>query len=386
MTGVARPRLTFAERAEVWRRFKEGEAPSAIARGLARSPQGVLTFIARHGGIAPAPRRRAPRTLQTTERETISRGLAAGCTLRELARALGRAPSTISREVRRHGGPTHYRATDADRRAWQRSRRPKACRLATHPVLRRLVARKLAEAWSPQQISGWLRATYPSDPDRHVSHETIYVSLFSQARGVLKQALQTQLRRSRGVRRPRRTAARERRGHLLEAVSIRERPPSVEDRAIPGHWEGDLLAGTRPSHIVTLVERTSRYVLLARLPHGRDTTHVVRVLQRQVRRLPRGLMQTLTWDRGKEMSAHRAFTVATDIQVYFCDPYSPWQRGSNENTNGLLRQYWPKGYDLTHVTQRELDRVARQLNTRPRKTLGYRTPAEVLAAAVAATA
>ena len=386
MARVARPRFSFAERAELWRRFKEGEAPSAIARALARSPQGVLTLIARHGGIAPAPRRRASRTLQTAEREEISRGLAADVSLRALARQLGRAPSTISREVARHGGATRYRAAEADRRAWARSRRPKACRLGTHPALRRLVARKLAQAWSPAQISGWLKATFPDDPERHVSHETIYVSLFVQARGVLKQALQTQLRRSAGVRRARRAAARERRGALLEAVSIRERPPSVEDRAIPGHWEGDLLAGTRQSHIVTLVERTSRYVLLARLPHGRDTRRVVRVLQRQVRRLPRGLMQTLTWDRGKEMTAHRAFTVATDIQVYFCDPYSPWQRGSNENTNGLLRQYLPKGYDLSGVTQRELDRIARHLNTRPRKTLGFKTPAETLAAAVAATA
>jgi IS30 family transposase len=386
MAGVARPRLTFAERAEIWRRFKEGEAPSAIARALARSPQGVLTMIARHGGIAPAPRRRAPRTLQMAEREAISRGLAAGCSLRVLARQLGRAPSTISREVRRHGGATRYRATDADHRAWRRSRRPKACRLATHPALRRLVARKLAQAWSPQQISGWLKATYPSDPERHVSHETIYVSLFIQARGVLKQALQTQLRRSRGVRRARRATGRERRGVLLDAVSIRERPPTVEDRAVPGHWEGDLLAGTRQSHIVTLVERASRYVLLARLPQGRETTQVVRALQRQVRRLPRGLMQTLTWDRGKEMTAHRTFTVATAVQVYFCDPYSPWQRGSNENTNGLLRQYLPKGYDLSGVTQRELDRIARELNTRPRLTLGFKTPAETLAAAVASTA
>lgn len=386
MARVARPRFSFAERAEVWRRFKEGEAPSAIARALARSPQGVLTLIARHGGIAPPPPRRAPRTLQTAEREEISRGLAAGVRLRALARQLGRAPSTISREVARHGGPARYRAAEADRRAWARSRRPKACRLATHPRVRRVVARKLAQAWSPAQISGWLKATYPDDPEWHVSHETIYVSLFVQARGVLKQALQAHLRRSPGGRRARRAASRERRGVLLEAMSIHDRPPSVADRAIPGHWEGDLLAGTRQSHIVTLVERTSRYVLLGRLPHGRDTARVVRVLQRQVRRLPRGLMQTLTWDRGKEMTAHRAFTVATDVQVYFCDPYSPWQRGSNENTNGLLRQYLPKGYDLSGVTQRELDRIARQLNTRPRKTLGFKTPAESLAAAVAATA
>jgi IS30 family transposase len=386
MARVARPRFSFAERATLWRRFREGEAPSAIARALGRSPQGVLTLIARAGGIAPAPRRRAPRTLQSLEREEISRGLAAGDSLRAIARRLGRPASTISREVARHGGARRYRAAAADQRAWARSRRPKACRLATRPVLRRLVAQKLAHAWSPAQISGWLKTTYPDDPERHVSPETIYVSLYVQARGVLKQALQTHLRRSSGVRRARRAASRERRGVLLEAVSIRERPPTVEDRAVPGHWEGDLLAGTRQSHIVTLVERASRYVVLARLPQGRDTTHVVRALQRQVRRLPRGLMQTLTWDRGKEMTAHRAFTVATTVPVYFCDPYKPWQRGSNENTNGLLRQYLPKGYDLSGVSQRDLDRIARELNTRPRLTLGFKTPAEVLAAAVASTA
>jgi IS30 family transposase len=385
MAGVPRPRFSFAERAELWRRFREGEAPSAIARGLTRSPQGVLTVIARAGGIAPRPRRRAARALQTAEREEISRGLAAGASLRALARQLRRSVSTLSREVARHGGRAGYRAAEADRRAWARAQRPKPCRLATHPALRRVVARKLAQAWSPAQISGWLKTTYPDDPSWQVSHETLYVSLYVQARGVLKQALQRQLRHSSGVRRARRAASRERRGAIVDAVSISERPPAVADRAVPGHWEGDLLAGTRQSHIVTLVERASRYVLLARLPQGRETTHVVRALQRQVRRLPRGLMQTLTWDRGKEMTAHRTFTVATNVQVYFCDPHSPWQRGSNENTNGLLRQYWPKGYDLSSLTQRDLDRVARQLNTRPRKTLGFKTPAETLLASVATT-
>ena len=385
MARVRRPQLSFAERAELWRRFRAGESPATIACALARSGPGVYGVIERHGGVAPAPRRRAGRTLQREEREEISRGLATGWSIRRIARDLGRAPSTVSREVTRHGGRRCYRAACADQRAWARSTRPKPCRLATHPVLRRLVARKLAQAWSPEQISGWLKRAYPDDPDRQVSHETIYLSLFVQARGVLNHALRAQLRRSPGKRRAKRAAARDRRGQLPDAVSIRERPPEVADRAVPGHWEGDLLAGARQSHVVTLVERASRYVLLARVPRGRQTAAVVRVLRRQARRLPTGLMQTLTWDRGKEMIAHRTFTVATNVQVYFCDPYSPWQRGSNENTNGLLRQYLPKQRDLTTVTQRQLDRIARQLNTRPRKTLGFETPAVTLAKTVAST-
>ena len=385
MARVKRPRLTFSEQAELWRRFRQGESAVAIARALGRSAPGVSVTIVRHGGVPPTARRRAPRTLQTADREEISRGLASGWSLCRIARQLGRPPSTVGREVRRHGGRERYRAADADRRAWTNSCRPKVCRLRANRVLRQLVATKLALAWSPEQISGWLKATYPGDAERQVSHETIYLSLFVQARGALKQQLTAHLRRSSGVRRAKAAKSQERRGQMADAVSIRKRPAEVEDRAVPGHWEGDLLAGTPHSHIVTLVERSTRYVLLARLPRGRDTQSVVRALRRQIRRLPRALMQTLTGDRGKEMTAHRAFTVATDIQVYFCDPHSPWQRGSNENTNGLLRQYFPKGRDVSGITQRQLDRVAHLLNTRPRKTLGFQTPAAKLAEAVALT-
>jgi IS30 family transposase len=285
--------------------------------------------------------------------------------------------------VARHGGRGRYRAVVADRRAWQRARRPKRCRLATQPWLRRTVARKLAARWAPAQISGWLRTTYPGDPTRQVSPETIYCSLFVQSRGVLKRALLAQLRRPRTVRRAQRAV--ERRGRRIVGLSIRARPAEVADRAVPGHWEGDLLEGARHTPVITLVERASRYVVLARVPHG-DTTRVVDVLTRQARRLPRHLRHSLTWDRGWEMADHQRFTVATAVQVYFCDPHSPWQRGSNENTNGLLRQYLPRTRDLSQVTQRELDRIARQLNTRPRLTLGFRTPAAVLAETVATTA
>jgi len=305
--------------------------------------------------------------------------------LRAIGRQLERAPSTISREVARHGGRRAYRAGGADAQAWHAARRPQPCRLSQVPTLRRLVATKLAAEWSPEQIAGWLKAQYPDNPAMQVSHETIYRSLFVQSRGVLKKALLRHLRRPRAMRR----SLHARRGgpvqgHLADAVSIRERPATVEDRAIPGHWEGDLLLGTVRSQVATLVERQSRYVLLVRLPR-RDTTSVVAALTRQVRTLPRGLMQSLTWDRGTELSAHRQFTVATHAQVYFCDPHSPWQRGSNENTNGLLRQYFPKGTDFSRVSQARLNAVARRLNQRPRKTLGFQTPADKLASIVAST-
>ena len=304
-------------------------------------------------------------------------------TLRQISRDLGRAPSTVSREVRRHGGPRRYRAANADRRAWARGRRPKRCRLATYPVLRAAVAAKLALEWSPQQIAGWLRQACPDDPTMHVSHETIYLSLFVQSRGVLKKALMAHLRQRRTYRRPKSAAAHPG-GHIVDAVSIRERPATVEDRAVPGHWEGDLLVGSRNSYIATLVERRSRYVCLVRVT-GKDTQTVVRALTRHVQRLPAGLMATLTWDRGLELAAHRTFSIATGVQVFFCDPQSPWQRGTNENTNGLLRQYLPRRTDLSGYTQAQLDTIALRLNTRPRKTLGYRTPAVTLSETVAST-
>lgn len=377
--------FTDAEIALVWGRWQEGARVHQIAKELDRSSPAIKRVLVRTGGIAPALRRRAPRALTTNEREEISRGLAAGHSIRRIAAVLGRAPSTISREIRRHGGATRYRAGAADAKAWERARRPKVCRLAQLPRLRRIVAAKLRADWSPQQIAAWLMEEYPSDPTLHVSHETIYRTLYVQARGVLKRELVDHLRRSRGYRQSRNAArATEIRGKIPNAISISARPPEVADRAVPGHWEGDLLAGTKWSNIATLVERHSRYVMLVRLP-DRDAGTVARALARRIRTLPTSLKKSLTWDRGHEMAHHRQFTVATNVQVYFCDPRSPWQRGSNENTNGLLRQYFPKGKDVSHFTQRQLDAIALKLNTRPRQTLGWKTPAQALAAAVAMT-
>ena len=346
------PRLTLAEKTELWRRWRRGESLNAIGRALGRIAHVVRYEVARTGGLPPPVRRRSPLALTLREREAISRGLACGTLLRQISRQLRRAPSTVSREVRRHGGRRRYRAAAADAATWARGRRPKRCRLATRLPLRDAVATKLAHAWSPQQIAGWLRQAYPDDPTMHVSHETIYLSLFVQSRGVLKKALQAQLRQRHTVRRPR-AHAKKSGGYIVGAVSIRERPATVEDRAVPGHWEGDLLVGARQSYVATLVERRSRYVCLVRLS-GRATRTVVQALTRHVRRLPAGLMATLTWDRGLELAAHRTFSIATGVQVYFCDPYSPWQRGTNENTNGLLRQYLPKGTDLAGYTQAQL--------------------------------
>jgi IS30 family transposase len=378
-------RFSWAELEALWASWRAGETTDEIAAALAAPVGSVYSVVRRHGGIPPRPRRRAPQALRFAEREEISRGLASGTSLRAIARTLRRAPSTISREIDRHGGPQQYRATAAEARAWQSGARPKRCRLACARRLRRVVAAKLRRDWSPEQIARWLVTTYPDDPTMHVSHETIYRTLYVQARGALKQELVAHLRRHGVVRHSRaRTARPEHRGQIPGAISITERPPAVEDRAVPGHWEGDLLAGTKRSQIGTLVERRSRYVLLVRLP-GKDAETVARALIRRVRQLPTGLMQSLTWDRGLEMAGHVQFTVATEVPVYFCDPRSPWQRGSNENTNGLLRQYFPKGMDVSTITQRQLDAIALRLNTRPRKTLNWKTPAQALAATVALT-
>ena len=384
MPRESRWRWTPAELNALWARWKAGDTFDAMGQAFGCSLFTIYDLIRRSGGVPPRPRRRSPRVLSTEEREEISRALAARESLRAIARRLGRAPSTISREIRRHGGATRYRAITADARAWRQARRPKRCRLATHPRLCRVVAAKLRADWAPQQIAAWLVSTYPDEPTMHVSHETIYRTLYIQARGALKRDLLAHLRRRRAMRR---SGPRSRAGqghHIVDAISISARPPSVEDRAVPGHWEGDLLAGTQQSNIATLVERQSRYVVLVRLT-ARDTTTVVRALIRRAQHLPEGLMQSLTWDRGLELAAHQQFTLATDAQVYFCDPRSPWQRGSNENTNGLLRQYFPKGEDVSHYTQRQLDVIARKLNTRPRQTLHWKTPAQVFAATVALT-
>lgn len=380
MLRTRRGRYSPDERAELWRRWSQGESLSDIGRALGRRAPSIFSVVVANGGIVPAPRTRGSSTLSLAEREEISRGIASGCSMRAIARSLGRAASTISRELARHGGREGYRAAEADARAWDRARRPKACRLALRRRLRCVVARKLKQQWSPEQIAGWLKAEYPNDPGMRVSHETIYRSLFIQARGELKKELISHLRAVRAMRRSKNASSeQQRRGQMMDAVSIRERPAEVEDRAVPGHWEGDLLCGGQSSYIATLVERQTRFVMLVKV-ESKESQKVVEALSQQVRKLPQELRRSLTWDRGTEMAAHKEFTVATDVAVYFCDPSSPWQRGTNENTNGLLRQYFPKGMDLSRVTQAQLNKVALRLNQRPRKTLGFRPPAEKLQA------
>ena len=385
MIPKKRIRLSAMQRGEVWRRWKAGESLHAIGRALGKNNVVIYLLLKRHGGIAPPIRRRSPSSLTLAEREDISRGIACGSSIRGIAQGLHRCASTISREVARHGGRAQYRANEADQQAWKSALRPKPCLLATHTPLREIVASKLMQDWSPEQVSGWLKWQFPKDEDLRVSHETIYRSLFLQARGALKKELLQHLRSQRRIRRSRHSSVHgHSQGKIVDALSIRERPAEVEDRAIPGHWEGDLLRGARNSHVATLVERHSRFCMLVKVP-GKDTTTVVAALSRHVRTLPATLRRSLTWDRGLEMAQHKSFTMATDVQVYFCDPQSPWQRGSNENTNGLLRQYLPKKADLSCYSQSDLDEIALRLNQRPRKTLGFETPADRLQASVAST-
>ena len=382
---MKRWKLSDAQRAEMWNRWKAGQSLHAIGRALGKDHVVIRFLLARHGGIAPAARRRSRRVLTLAEREDISRGIASGCSLRVIAQGLSRACSTVSREVARHGGRAQYRANQANQQAWESAWRPKTCLLATHTTLREMVASKLVQDWSPEQISGWLKQQYPKNESLRVSHETIYRSLFIQARGALKKELIQHLRSQRQIRRSRHSSVHgHSQGKIVDAISIRERPAEVEDRAIPGHWEGDLLAGAGNSHVATLVERHSRFCTLVKVP-SKDTATVVAALIQHVRQLPAELRRSLTWDRGLEMAQHKSFTMATEVQVYFCDPQSPWQRGSNENTNGLLRQYLPKKADLSRFSQSELDEIALRLNTRPRQTLGFRTPADKLQASVAST-
>lgn len=377
--------LSSGQKAELWRRWKAGESLSDIGMALGKHAASVFQIVTSRGGIAPAPRRRSRLALTLEEREEISRGLAVGHSIWAIAVSLGRAPSTISREIHRHTCDSSYRAAAADARAWDNARRPKPCRLACHRGLQRLVAAKLSLDWSPEQVAGWLRVRYPDQPAMHVSHETIYRSLYIQARGVLKKELLSHLRSRRLMRRSKHATTKgQPRGQIIDAVSIAERPAEAEDRAIPGHWEGDLLSGSKNSHIATLVERHSRYTMLVKL-RGKDAVSVAHALSIQIRKLPAELRRSLTWDRGGEMALHKQFTIATDVEVYFCDPQSPWQRGTNENTNRLLRQYFPKGTDLSAYTQAQLNRIALRLNQRPRKTLGFETPASKLMATVAAT-
>lgn len=380
--GLRRKRrfFTAAESAEIWDRWRLGEGLKSIGRVFGKTSSSIFAHIRPSGGIRPSPRRRSRLALTLAEREEISRGLVHGHSLRRIACSLGRAPSTVVREIARNGGPGPYRAAASDRRAWDRARRPKPCKLAMHDQLRQAVAAKLERNWSPEQIAGWLKRTHPEACQ--VSHETIYRSLYVQARGVLKKELLLHLRSRRPIRRSRHATQKGR--HIVNAVSIRERPASIEDRAVPGHWEGDLLCGSKNSNIVTLVERHSRYVMLAKVPN-RETQTVVNALIKQARKLPDELYKSLTWDRGAELADHQRFTMETKIAVYFCDPQSPWQRGSNENTNRLLRQYFPHGTDLTSYSQAHLNSVARELNERPRKTLDFQTPAERFSECVAST-
>jgi IS30 family transposase len=373
-----RPRIYYTEsqRALMWERWQKGESLQHIAQLFDRNHSSIQRILAETGGIRPAARRRSRLALTLAEREEISRAVVAGHSMRSIAVQIGRAPSTISREIKRHGGQECYRASQADQSAWDRGRRPKTAKLAQNRALARLVAAKLRLQWSPEQVAGWLKRTFPDDPSLQVSHETIYRSLFIQARGALKKELVAHLRRTRAMRRSRHhTQKTDDHGRITDTVSISERPASVADRAVPGHWEGDLLFGSKNSQIATLVERHTRYAMLVKVS-GKDSETVINALIKHARKLPEELYKSLTWDRGSEMAEHKRFTLATDIQVYFCDPQNPWQRGSNENTNGLLRQYFPKGTDLSGYSQAKLNAVARQLNERPRKTLNFATPAE----------
>jgi IS30 family transposase len=383
---MGRKRFTREQKSELWQRWHAGQTLAEIGQALVISSPGIARVVTAAGGMRPHAQTRSPRTLSVAERAVIERGVAAGQSLRAIARTLGRAPSTISREIRRNGARTSqqrgYHAATADARAWRAAQRPKRCRLAQYPVLCAAVAAKLHLDWSPRQIAAWLAQTYPEDPTMQVSAETIYHSLYVQARGVLRAELTAHLRRGGALRHSRRSQQRARPGGIVGAIAISARPAESADRAVPGHWEGDLLMGAQSSYIATLVERSSRYVMLVKVP-SKDSGLVARALARRVRTLPAGLKASLTWDRGSELAQHTQFTLATKVAVYFCDPRSPWQRGSNENTNGLLRQYFPKGMELSQFSQRQLDAVAARLNTRPRQTLGWQTPAARFASYVA---
>ncbi|MEM6369251.1 MAG: IS30 family transposase [Myxococcota bacterium] len=379
----ARRAYSAQEQEELWRLWRAGERITDIARRLGREAGSIYTFLLSRGGIRPSERKRSSRALSFPEREQISRGLSAGQSLRSIARRLGRAPSTISREVARNGGQRRYRATRADARAAKTILRPKPCKLATSPRLRARVESKLRERWSPEQIAGWLKKRYPGQDLMHISHESIYRSLFVQARGALKRELLAHLRTKRRFR-GRRKAQPAKQGQIVDAIPISARPAEVEDRAVPGHWEGDLLVGSGSTQIATLVERTTRFTLLVRVP-SKDAATVRRALGKQMKSLPAELKRSLTWDRGTELAEHAQLSVEADLEIYFCNPRSPWQRGTNENTNRLLRDYFPKGTRLDGYSQSQLSRTAQELNMRPRKTLGFQTPAEAFSQLVALT-
>ena len=376
--SMVRSGLSLAEVDEVWRRWRSGQAVKVLAREMRRHPSTVRDLLKRSGGIRPAPRCRWELRLSLAEREEISRGLAAGLSLRSIAAVLGRAPSTMSREVAANGGRSGYRALAADRAAWERAAWPKQTKLSRWPGLRAMVEDKLELCWSPEQIAGWLRRRFPTGTVMHVSHETIYRSLFVQTRGDLRHELTRQLRSGRAMRRPKGTRLPDGRGVRPNILNISQRPAEAADRAVPGHWEGDLLFGRGMSPVATLVERSTRYLMLVGLPGGHRAEPVADALADAITTLPRQLTPSLTWDQGHEMAEHARFTIDTGIAVYFCDPKSPWQRGSNENTNGLLRQYLPRHVSFRDHSQDDLDAIAAELNGRPRQTLGFKTPSEAL--------
>ena len=372
--------LSEATKEAIWKLRARGLSDREVGRRLGLPRGSVSNHLARTGGIRPRARRRPERCLSFEEREEISRAIAGGQSARAIARALGRSHTTIAREIDRCGGRRRYRAHAAEREALRRSRRPRATKLELCPELRRVVEARLGENHSPEQIAGWLRVRYPDNEAMQVSHETIYRALYVQARGTLKRELTRHLRRGRSRRYARSQSSKgQGQGKLAGMVMISERPPEVEDRAVPGHWEGDLLMGGRASAIATLVERQTRYSQLVALPDGSGAVEVCEALEQSISTLPAQLRRSLTWDQGSEMSEHRRFSVESGVEVYFCDPQSPWQRGSNENTNGLLRQYFPKGTSLAGIGQERLDEVAAKLNGRPRETLGFATPADKLA-------
>ena len=379
-------RFSPEDRQTIWDMREAGVPVKRIARHLGRQNSSLRKFIAGAGGTRPTARERSDLRLSLEECEEISRGLAAGYSIRAIGEALGRSPSTVCREVNANGGPKKYRALVADRAACRRALRPKRAKLAQCRRLRGVVERKLEAKWSPQQISAWLASQYPDHPEMQVSHETIYQSLFVQSRGALRKELHSCLRSGRAMRRAKAyTKGNVGQGQLKNMVMISERPAEVKDRAVPGHWEGDLIFGKKMTSIGTLVERHSRYVILLKLPNGHGAESVRKAMTKRILTLPAQLRRSITWDQGKEMAEHVRFTVETGVQIYFCDPKSPCQRGSNENTNGLLRQYLPRSSDLSQCTQRELDAIARSLNTRPRQTLGWMTPSQAFAEAVAVT-
>lgn len=385
MARTGRPGLTTDQKTEVWERWHKGQSLSEIGRAISKHPASVFGVLRLFGGFQPATRVKRANALSINEREQISRGLAAGLSMRQIASQLDRHPSTVSREISRNGGVSAYRAIKAEENAWDQARRPKQCVLACNDKLRQVVSKKLAIEWSPEQIAGWLPTAFPHDESMRVSHETIYKSLFVQSRGVLKKELQSHLRTNRVFRQSRKNNTKGNpRGQINEAVSIADRPADVEDRAVPGHWEGDLIAGSGNTFVATLVERQSRFTMLVKVA-GKDTVTVVEALTRQVKKLPDHLRESLTWDRGSELANHKDFTMATNTKVYFCDPRSPWQRGTNENTNRLLRQYLPKKTNLSIYSQSQLNQIAKKLNERPRKTLAFQTPASKLRESVAMT-